>query len=254
MSQQKKSQQLSSTPATNSIDKNRLDIQDIEKLSKEEQHALLQELQSELKAETSAEAAPLLEFVLKNISKIIFFIVVAIVAIAGWGIYQWRTESTFAEQQVKFQQILDIQDANERLGELGEFAQTAPEDFKIYLLIEEAGAATELQKYPVAIEKLKEAIHLDANSSLTISLNLALVDVYLMNNEAAKGLQLMEDYIKVAPKQIYSTILEEIAVLAEISGNTEKAIASYKELVEKTDIGSAEAVAYYKNRIAKLSK
>ncbi len=241
-------------PANTSIDKSRLDIKEIEKMKPHEQKALLDELQQELKAETVQEAAPLLEFVLKHIKTIIAFVVIAIIALSAWGFWQWNNDNEQAALTKEFQKIVDIQNAEEKLKALEAFSQKAPENLLIGLSMEEAKVAVQTKNYAMATEKLEEAIKLDNNTPLSLTLNLALADVFLQANNPQKALELMEAYAKNAPTELYTLALEEVAVIAETLNNKERALEVYQELIERSDEAAVSAKSFYQSRITELSK
>ncbi len=254
MSQQRNSQP-SNLPSTSQKSKlNIPDAAELEKMSPHEQKALLAELEQELKAGTVQEAAPLLEFVLSHIKTIISVIIIAIIVIAGWGMWQWNSENAQAEATREFQKIVDIQDPQQKLNALVEFSKSAPSNLAIGILVEEASTASVVKNYELASVKLQEAIEADKNSALSLTLYLALADVYILDNKADKALALMEEYIKIIPENLYTVALEEIAIIAETMGNKEKALSSYKELLEKTDATATTAQSFYKARISQLSK
>ncbi len=256
MSQQNrtKSDQLPKAAAANKpIDKSRLDINEIQKMNPNEQKALLAELEQELKAETVQEAAPLLEFVLKHIKTLIALIIVAIIAISIWGFWQWKNENTQQALTKEFQKIVYIQNPEQKIKALEEFSKDAPQNLQIAINLEEANMAMLSHNYALAVTNLEEAIALDDNSPLSLALNLALADVLLKDNKAQEALKIMEEYLTVVPENLYTAALEEVAVIAETLGDNEKAITTYKELLEKAEENST-AKSFYLSRISQLSK
>ncbi len=254
MSQSRKQTNMPATsPANTAVNKDRLNIKDIENMSPHQQSALLHDLENEIKAETVSEAAPLLEFVLNNIKTIITVIVVAIIALGGWGFWSWQSENTNAEAHREFQQVASIQDPHQKLEALSTFAESAPQSLRVGVLIEEAATATQVGYYALAATKLQEAIAIEKDSPLGLSLYLALSDVYLTENKNDEALALMEEYITVVPENLYSAALQELALVAEIQGSSERAIEVYTELLTLPTTDESTS-AYFQDRITKLSQ
>lgn len=246
-----KEAQNSSIPAN--IDPNQI-AKEIEKLKPHEQQALLKEIEQELKAETSKEAAPLLEFVLKHIRVIILGIIVFIILAVAFGVWQWKVDTAFKEANSTFVTITDMQDPAQKIEALKSLAKTAPKDLKLPILLEEASAAAQVKQFDLAITSLREAIELTKDTAFALSLHFALADVYVTANKPEEALKLMDELAKTAPEALKNSLLEERALLSESIGNKEKAISCYQELIAASTPETASTNAFYQSRIDELSK
>ncbi len=228
--------------------------EEFNKLNPNEQKALLAEIEKELKAETAAEAAPLLEFVLKHIRTIIAIIVCLVIIITIWGFWQWKNEQSLNEAHAQLAKISSLEDTTEKLQQLQAFRASAPQSLQLSISLKEAQAAIEVNNLPLAEEILSALTKEEKLSALGVALYFSLANTYSRDNKQDKVLEVYEEMLVDAPENLRPVILEEAAFAAENIGNKEKALAFYKELLEKNLPENKSAEPFYKARIQVLSE
>ncbi len=217
-----------------------------------EQKAVLAEIEKELQAETSKEAAPLLEFVLENIQKIILGLVLIIALIGVFGFTQWRSDANFAKSDTEFQRIAAIANPNTRASELVNFAPSAHKDLKIAVDLELARAYVQDDKLDLAASTLAALIKSEKNTPLATALVFSLADVYSKDDKPAQALTVLEEYLLIAPQSLRPNLLEEIASNAIASANTTRAISAYNLLLTMPE--TAQSHTYYQEKLVELSQ
>ncbi len=228
--------------------------EEFNKLNPSEQKALLAEIEKELKAETAAEAAPLLEFVLKHIRSIILLLIVLVALIAAFGFWQWKSETALDEANKDFARIVALADANERIKQLDAFKNDAPKELLLPISLQEAKSAIEVSNLTLAEEKLTMLTKEEKFTPLGVTLYFSLANTYSRDNKQDKALEVYEEMLANAPENLRSVILEEAAFAAENIGNKEKALAFYQELLANNKPENKAAEPFYKARIQILSK
>ncbi len=226
--------------------------QELQKMKPEERNALLKELEKELQSETSKEAAPLLEFILKNIRKIIIALVAVVILIALTNYLQYRSEQELTDAQAELSQISTMQDLYVKLDALEAFAIRAPEELQVAIIMEEINSSIPLEEYDFAIAKMKVLIELEKNNALGVSMTFALSDLLVKIDRLDEALMVLEDFLEIAPKDDKNTVLEEIAITAELMGNIDRAVAAYTELLAQPDL--IQTHQYYQERVNALTK
>ncbi len=227
--------------------------EEFNKLNPSEQKALLAEIEKELKAETAAEAAPLLEFVLKHIRSIIVLLVIIVFIIAGFGFWKYQSETALEEANKEFTKIVSMQDATQRLEKLAAFSNEAPSELQLAIALHEAQAAIEANNFTLAEEKLSALTKEEKFTPLGVALYFSLANTYARENLQDKALVVYEEMLANGPENLRSIVLEEAAFAAENSGNKEKALAFYQELLANNKPENKSAEPFYKARIQVLS-
>ncbi len=218
----------------------------------QEQKAILSEIEKELQAETSKEAAPLLEFVLENIQKIIIGLVAIVAIIALFGFMQWKNDTTYEKANKEFQQITALSSPSQKAELLTTFAKSAPKDLQIAISLELAKAYMQDNKLEDAANTLTSVLNKEKNSPLATSLAFAISDIYVKNNNPSEGLAILEEHLKVAPKNVIVNILEEITFVATLAQNNERVISAYTTLLSMPE--ASQSYEYYQEKLTELSK
>ena len=93
-------------------------------------------LLNDLKAEVSAESAPLLQFIVRNSGLIVGVVVVLLVALVGTAVWRWHQGGLQAEAQTELARIGITMKGGDRLKALDDLAAKAPENmrYSIYLM------------------------------------------------------------------------------------------------------------------------
>ncbi len=252
MSQQNR--QGSQLPANSQITEEQIlqAREELDKMKPEDRKALLKELERELQSETSQEAAPLLEFILKNIRKIIF-ILIAIVAVIALNSYlSYKSEEDFKEAQAEFYFIANMEDLRVKLDSLESFTLRAPRELAVAVLMEEIEASVELEEFDYALAKLDILLQLEIGSPLAVAMSLVKADILSEAGRLDQALVTLDGVLAVASEDVKNSVLEEIAIIAEVLDYKEKAIEAYTELLTKEEL--AQAHSYYTARIKALSR
>ncbi len=217
-----------------------------------EQKAILSEIEKELQAETSKEAAPLLEFVLENIQKIILGLLAIVACIGIFGFVQWKNDSDLEKANKEFQQITAISSAQSRAENLVAFAKSAPKDIQIAISLELARAYVQANNLENAANTLIPVLEKEKNSPLATTLAFAISDIYIKDNKANEALEVLDGHLKNAPKNVIVNILEEITFVASLARNEERAIAAYTMLLSMPE--ASQSYSYYQEKLEELSK
>ncbi len=217
-----------------------------------EEKAILSEIEKELQAETSKEAAPLLEFVLENIQKIILGLVVIVAGIGVFGFVQYKSEADFNKADIELQKITAMSNISQKIEQLIAFYPNAPKGLKTAVALEQARAYMQDNNPSEAINILTNVQKQEKNSALATALAFSLSDIYLANNQPNEALEVLENYLKLAPKSVTANLLEEIANVAIAANNRDRAILAFNSLLLMPD--AAQSHPYYQERMVDLSK
>jgi hypothetical protein len=204
----------------------------------------------ELQSEVSAEAAPLLRFMVEHVRVIVGVVFVLIAGIIATGVYQWHSSRSLREARMALGKVLLGTAGAERVNALESLIKDAPESMRIGLWLEVAAAAQETQDYAKAAAAFARVAQLD-KSPLGLASVMNQSDMLLRAGNAAEGLSVLEPLLTSAPDSMRLTVREAAAAAAEAAGNAEKAIEMYKSILLD---GQGQDIAYYRARIAALEK
>ena len=146
-------------------------------------------LLNDLKAEVSAESAPLLQFIVRNSGLIVGVVVVLLVALVGTAVWRWHQGGLQAEAQTELARIGITMKGGDRLKALDDLAAKAPENMRYSIYLMQAEFAMQDQDYSRAEQAYATAAKLDADGAMGLMaalgqafLKLYVFDSYLILN------------------------------------------------------------------------
>lgn len=182
-----------------------------------------------LQSEVSAEASPLLQFLIAHAVKIVAGILLFIAAIAAYWLYNSSSDSRRLAESKELGQFMIISDPAVRLEKLAAFAPSAPSSVKTPLAFAMMEAATAVQDQ----EKVYAAWQLIAESDNIIRPT-ATVGMASALSKQGKFKEALDVLLQVAPgltggdARIVNT---RIVFLAEVTGDMGKALAACDSLL-----------------------
>lgn len=194
---------------------------------------------------------PVLQWIVNNAKGLAIGVVAVLVLLAGYGVYENMQAKTAAEKGNELGQIVMQKPGKEKVAALEAFAKSVPAELQTAVLFETAQALQEAKEYKRAAEVWGQ-IGAKADKSLTAIAAFGRAQSLAMGGEPAKGLAVLEEFKNSAPKPYSNILLQRIAQMAEQSGDKPKAVAAYKELLDKEKT-QVQARSYYEHKIASLS-
>lgn len=208
----------------------------------------------EIQSEVSVEAAPLLTFVLTHIKVIVSVILLFVIGIVGFGIYQWQTGRTLQDARIELGRILISPEGPARVAALEAFLTKVPASLHNGVLLELASSAVasgDLAKAASAYGQLHAA---DPKGALGLVSALNQADLLQRAGQLDKAIALLEPLEASAPDTFRTTVREELASLAEQAGQPDKALQLYEKLLTPASgaLPGGPESAYYKARVNAL--
>ena len=209
-------------------------------------------LLNDLRAEVSAETAPLLLFLQRHAGRIAGCVGLFLLVLIGAGIWSWRNEAAREEAQAELARISLSLKGEERTKALGELAKTAPESVRYAVLAAQARSAEESQDWTQAARIYGEAARLDSEGTLGQTALLAQCGALMRSgspesaSEALAVLQSLSGRVEGASRPALLRMQAEAALAA---GRNDVAAAAFRALGEEA---RDEDKAYYLARAAQL--
>ena len=123
-------------------------------------------LLNDLKAEVSAESAPLLQFIVRHSGLIVGVVVILLVALVGTAVWRWHQGGLQAEAQTELARIGITMKGGDRLKALDDLAAKAPENMRYSIYLMQAEFAMQDQDYSRAEQAYATAARLDADGAM----------------------------------------------------------------------------------------
>lgn len=210
-------------------------------------------LLNDLRAEVSAETAPLLLFLQRHAGLIAGVVGLFLLVLIGAGIWSWREEAAREDAQAELARISLSLKGEERTKALGELARTAPGGIRYAVLVAQAQSAAESQDWTQAAACYGEAARLDSEGALGQTALLAQCAA-LMHigtpegaSEALAILQTLSGRVAASSRHALLRMQAEAALAA---GRNDVAAAAFTALADSTD--DAEEKAYCRARADSL--
>lgn len=207
-------------------------------------------LMGEIQSEVAVEATPLLSFVLRNSGIIVSCVVLFVLAIAGYGGWQWHQNRVERDAQLAFGRILVSAEGPERVKALEAFLPEAPTSMKPGVQLEIAVTALadgDLAKAAGAYAAIAAG---DPAGAVGLMAALNQADVLQRMNKPAEALAVLDALEKKAPESMRPAIQEGQAICAEQSGDLSRALAAYEAIVAA--VGDNGNTGYFQAKIAEL--
>ena len=149
-------------------------------------------LLNDLKAEVSAESAPLLQFIVRNSGLIVGVVVVLLVALVGTAVWRWHQGGLQAEAQTELARIGITMKGGDRLKALDDLAAKAPENMRYSIYLMQAEFAMQDQDYSRAEKAYATAAKLDADGAMGLMAALGQAGALIKLDRPADAVTLLQ--------------------------------------------------------------
>lgn len=208
-------------------------------------------LLGDLKAEVSAESAPLLQFMVTNSKAIAAGVLVLLLALAGTGVWRWHAASRAEESLDLLARTVLTTSGEERVRALESLAQTSPEDFRFAALSALAHSAVEAGNLETAANAYGQAAQLAGEQPLGLASELAQAGVLLRAGKGEEALKLLQALEAGMSEESRLDLLPLVADAAELAGKKDVAAEAYTKLGEAHP---GEDGGFYRARAAELGR
>ena len=208
----------------------------------------------DMQAEISPEAAPLWNFVTNHAPKIaaaVVSVVVICLAVAGW---QWYEEKTLREAQGQLGRVISIQDASRRAAALEEFLAKVPSRLVNSAQLELATTAMELENFAKAAASYEKVANAEGDNPLGFAARMGQAQALMHAKKYAEARGIFESVVLSAPANVKAAIHQQSAEAAEYAGDIPGAVASLEKAIAALAPTDQEGAAFFRARIAKLTK
>ncbi|GEM_PF-5999945 len=192
---------------------------------------------------------PVLDFIIGHLRQILVGVGAVVLAVAlgsGWQLYtQWQIQKDAAALGI----ILNGADDEAKITALTGYAAAAPKAMKTQAYLALAETAMRQEKFDLAEKAFAETAANTDDSSARLVANLGLADVALAMNNPAKGKDILFGLKTTAPDTYKGSILFQLAMAAEASGDDKTALTTWEEFAFLAPQASAGFVT---DRIAML--
>lgn len=195
---------------------------------------------------------PLLKKLVENIKPIAIGFGVLILVFGGYGIYDYVQTRRLESSSALLGEIILSTSGEERVKALQQFVEQAPGALKTSGLLELAGALQGLEQYEEAVA-VWQRIEGRADPNMLPVAKLGRAQALTMAGKAGQALELLEAYKAAAPESYQVEINKFIAETAEDAGETDKALAAYREMEQSENLGQSTR-EFLKFKIGKLEK
>ena len=183
-------------------------------------------LLGDLRAEVSAESAPLLQFIVTNSKAIASVVLLLLIALAGTGIWRWHASSK-AE------------------------AESSPAEFRYSVLSALARSAAEAGDLDRAAAAYGKAAQLEKGQPMGLAAELAQAGVLLRAGKGEEALKLLQSLESGMSEESRLELLPLVADAAEMAGKKDVAADAYGRLGKAYP---GEDGSFYRARAAELGK
>lgn len=208
----------------------------------------------EIQSEISTEATPLVTFVTNNIKTIVGLVALLLCGIILATFWQWYSAHSVREAQLDLGRILAQPEGADRIAALETFLKSAPETLKTGIHLEIATDALEIQDRSRASAEYGAVYAADPKGTLGLMAAVNQADLLLYENKPVDALKVLDDLLKTAPEAFQKITLQSIretqGIAAEQAGQLDRALASYKSIVQ--DGSPNSDMGYYQSKIARL--
>lgn len=187
-------------------------------------------LLNDLKAEVSAESAPLLQFIVRNSGLIVGVVVVLLVALVGTAVWRWHQGGLQAEAQTELARIGITMKGGDRLKALDDLAAKASENMRYSIYLMQAEFAMQDQDYSRAEQAYATAAKLDADGAMGLMAALGQAGALIKLDRPADAVTLLQGLESRATEDGRATLRMLLGEAAEAAGKTDVAVAAYEAL------------------------
>ena len=202
-----------------------------------------------LQQSVSKEAAPLLNFVLKHIKMIAAGLLALVMLISGVGMYHYMHDQKILTAQTELATLAAGASTEAQLADLKAFVETVSAEVRPAALLTLAKASLRVNDYAAA-ESAWAALQATGIDSMREIAGMGRANAYAKMGKLTEAVTVLETLVPQASKAYVLTVKHQLALMAEQSGDVEKALAVYKEL--ETAVPAANK-KFYTHKIASLS-
>ncbi|MDR1856190.1 MAG: tetratricopeptide repeat protein [Desulfovibrio sp.] len=210
--------------------------------------ALLQELQSEV----AAESTPLLTFIISHATVILSCAVIFAVVIGVAGAYNWYQANASEDARRDLARITAIKDDADRLRALKVFADDAPSSVRLSAYMTLGQMAVENGDFNVAAAAYNKAAAVDPDGALGKAALLGEASSRLQAGDGAKALELLQGLERQLPEQAKTAQFKQImAEAAEKAARPDMASRIYADLAKIAQGADAD---FFREQAKRLQK
>lgn len=207
--------------------------------------ALLTELQSEV----STEAAPLLQFIIKNAALIVGALFLFVLILAGTAGYNWYTSRAAHQAQAELARVIISTQGADRITALEAFAAQAPVSIRTATLLALAEAALAQENYTLAAQAFGQVADADKTGAVGLLAGMNQGQTLLRADKAAQAVSVLESVESRTPESQRTLVRQILAEAALADNNFARARQAFDALAGASTGGEAE---YYRHRARSL--
>lgn len=208
-------------------------------------------LLGDLKAEVSAESAPLLQFIVTNSKAIAAVVLLLLIALAGTGIWRWHASSRAEDALDTLAKTMLTTSGTDRVAALEALAESSPAEFRYSALTALARSAVEAGELDRAAAAYGKAAQLEKGRPMGLAAELAQAGVLLRAGKGEEALTLLQSLESDLPEESRLEMLPLVADAAELAGKKDVAAAAYDSLGKAYP---GEDGSFYRARAAELGR
>ena len=208
-------------------------------------------LLGDLRAEVSAESAPLLQFIVTNSKAIASVVLLLLIALAGTGIWRWPASSKAEEALDTLAKTTLTTSGAERVAALEALAESSPAEFRYSVLSALARSAAEAGDLDRAAAAYGKAAQLEKGQPMGLAAELAQAGVLLRAGKGEEALKLLQSLESGMSEESRLELLPLVADAAEMAGKKDVAADAYGRLGKAYP---GEDGSFYRARAAELGK
>ncbi len=212
----------------------------------------------DIEKEVSAEASPLLQFLVRHARLIVLVIVFLAVIIAGYGIYKWRAGASMKEARNELGMISITRDPALRYQKLDAFLGAAPAQLRTPILLDQAKAALEMGDRAKA-EQAWAALQAENKPETAVLAGRGRAQLLLEDGKKAEALAVLEGLLPQAGEQGRIVLNTQIVLVAESMGDYQRALKACDDVLSIPQMGGSpvlwqQKAADLRRKIAETEK
>lgn len=211
-----------------------------------------QSLLDGIQNEVAPENAPLLEFITRHASFIAGIVLLLLLTLGGWAIWNWYHVGKQKEAREELARINMEMKGADKDQALANLAKNAPDSVKLFIYMSLGQSAQENNNPVLAADAYAKAAQLDGDGPLGLTAALGSVGSLLMQAEYVQALTLLQELEKKLPAANQSTQFKQmLAEAAFKAGKPELARKTYMELAN--EVKTPEG-AYFRSRADAIAR
>lgn len=198
--------------------------------------------------EVSDDLHPLLQFIVDHIKPLAAGLVVFLLVIAGYGIWEYTQGQAMTKASNELGTILAQPAGEERIAALEQFLKSAPGELKEGVRLELASELADAGQYERAAEAW-QTVGKDQGQTFQVISSIGRAQSLMQDGKSKEALQVLEDALAMAGESFYVPLNRMIANAAEESGNYARAVDALKKIAASDE---SRPQMYLKDKIARL--